>query len=206
MQQENIIKKYFETANSIVISLMYLNQYKNNNYLLPNNIKKYNPGHLGTSLSMNFILSNLYYFLNKKNLTSKIIIGTGHSGVSLITNLWLNGTLEKYNRNYSQNKQGINNLINDFGKIIRSEINPEYPETIYDGGELGYSLPVAFGYSINCKEDIIPCVIGDGEAETGTISSAWQLNKILNTNNKVLPIINLNGLKMGSPSFLSRMS
>ena len=206
MQQENIIKKYFETANSIVISLMYLNQYKNNNYLLPNNIKKYNPGHLGTSLSMNFILSNLYYFLNKKNLTSKIIIGTGHSGVSLITNLWLNGTLEKYNRNYSQNKQGINNLINDFGKIIRSEINPEYPETIYDGGELGYSLPVAFGYSINCKEDIIPCVIGDGEAETGTISSAWQLNKILNTNNKVLPIINLNGLKMGSPSFLSRMT
>lgn len=185
---------------------MYLNSFVVHNHLNANNLKKYNPGHLGSSLSINFILANLNYFLNKNKLTSRLIVGTGHSGVSLITNLWLNGTLSKYNQEYSTDKSGLNNLIKDFGTIIRSEINPQYPESIYDGGELGYSLGVAYGYALNASEDIVPCIIGDGEAETGTLCSAWQLNKLLKTKSKVLPIINLNGLKMGSESFLSRLS
>lgn len=123
-----------------------------------------------------------------------------------VANLWLNGTLGKYYSDYTGNKNGLNNLIRDFGTVIRSEINPQYPESIYDGGELGYSLGVAYGYALNSNEDIIPCIIGDGEAETGTLCSAWQLNKLLKTKSKVLPIINLNGLKMGSQSFLSRLS
>lgn len=203
--QEEIIKKYFDAANAIVISEMYLKDYPSNEISL-NNLKKYNPGHLGTSMSINFILANLYYFLNQNELTSQIIIGTGHAGVSLMANLWLNGTLEKYYPKYAKNKDGLNNLIRDFGTTIRSEINPEYPETIYDGGELGYSLGVAYGYALNSKTDIVPCIIGDGEAETGTIMASWQLAKLMNTQSKVLPIINLNGLKMGSNSYLIGMS
>lgn len=203
--QEEIIKKYFDAANAIVISEMYLKDYPSNEIALTN-LKKYNPGHLGTSMSINFILANLYYFLNQNELTSQIIIGTGHAGVSLMANLWLNGTLEKYYPKYAKNKDGLNNLIRDFGTTIRSEINPEYPETIYDGGELGYSLGVAYGYALNSKADIVPCIIGDGEAETGTIMASWQLAKLMNTQSKVLPIINLNGLKMGSNSYLIGMS
>lgn len=203
--QEEIIKKYFDAANAIVISEMYLKDYPSDEIALTN-LKKYNPGHLGTSMSINFILANLYYFLNQNELTSQIIIGTGHAGVSLMANLWLNGTLEKYYPKYAKNKAGLNNLICDFGTTIRSEINPEYPETIYDGGELGYSLGVAYGYALNSKTDIVPCIIGDGEAETGTIMASWQLAKLMNTQSKVLPIINLNGLKMGSNSYLIGMS
>ena len=203
--QEEIIKKYFDAANAIVISEMYLNSFPNNN-VESTNLKKYNPGHLGTSMSINFILANLYYFLNQNKLNSQIVIGTGHAGVNLMANLWLNGTLEKYHSKYQRNQEGLNNLIHDFGTSIRSEINPEYPETIYDGGELGYSLGVAYGYALNSKTDIVPCIIGDGEAETGTIMASWQLAKLLNTKSKVLPIINLNGLKMGSSSYLSKMN
>lgn len=206
MQENELIKEYFTAANYIVLCQMYLNSYVEYNTLNKNDLKDYNPGHLGTSLSLNFILANLNYFLNKNNLTSRLIIGAGHSGVSLITNLWLNGTLSKYYPGYTSDKNGLNNLIRDFGTVIRSEINPQYPETIYDGGELGYSLGVAYGYALNSNENIVPCIIGDGEAETGTLCSAWQLNKVLKTKSKVLPIINLNGLKMGSQSFLSKMS
>ncbi len=202
--QEEIIKKYFDAANAIVISEMYLNNFTNDITL--DDLKKYNPGHLGTSMSINFILANLYYFLNRNKLNSQVVIGTGHAGVSLMANLWLNGTLTKYYPQYERNKNGLNKLINDFGTKIRSEINPEYPETIYDGGELGYSLGVAYGYALNGNTDLVPCIIGDGEAETGTITSSWQLAKLLNTKSKVLPIINLNGLKMGSSSYLSKMS
>ena len=204
--QEKTIKKFFEATNAIVISEMYLNEFLDNGEISIDNLKSYSSGHLGTSMSINFILANLYYFLNQSKLTSKIVVGTGHAGVSLMANLWLNGTLKKYYPNYSQDRIGLNNLIKDFGSTIRSEINPEYPETIYDGGELGYSLGVAYGYAIDTNTDIVPCIIGDGEAETGTITSAWQLAKTLNTKSKVLPIINLNGLKMSSPSFLSTLT
>lgn len=206
MQKEELIKKYFYTSNKIVISLMYLKEFLDENKINLDNLKEYSPGHLGTSTSINFLLANLYYFLNENNLSHKLIIGEGHAGVSLISNLWLNGTLPKYNHRYSQNKEGLNNLIGDFGKTIRSEINPEYPETIYDGGELGYSLGVAYGYAINSNKDITCCIIGDGEAETGTLLASLQLNKLVNTKSKVLPIINLNGLKMGSQSYLSLLS
>lgn len=206
MQEGVLIKKYFYNLNYIVLCEMYLNEYLKPDAIEEKDLKKYNPGHLGTSLSLNFIQANLNYFLNKNKLTSKTVIGTGHAGVSLISNLWLNGILKDYYPKYSLDKNGLNNLIKDFGETIRSEINPEYPETIYDGGELGYSLGVAYGYAINTEEDIIPCIIGDGEAETGTLCSAWQLNKMLDTKSKVLPIINLNELKMGANSFLSRFS
>lgn len=203
---EKIIKKYYESSNYLVLCLMYLKCFLKFDQINENNIKQYNPGHLGTSMSINFILANLYYFLNKNNMSSKILIGTGHSGVSLIANLWLNGTLSNYYDDYPLNKHGLNNLIADFGTKIRSEINPQYPETIYDGGELGYSLGVAYGYSLNSEEDIIPCIIGDGEAETGTLFSSLQLNKLINSKSKVLPILNLNGLKMGSKSYFSKYS
>lgn len=206
MQDKELIKKYFYSSNYIVLCLMYLEEYLDYNQISEKNLKRYSPGHLGSSLTINFILSNLNYFLNKNNLTSQLIIGTGHSGASLITNFWLNGTLQKYYPKYTLSKNGLNNLIKDFGTIIRSEINSQYPETIYDGGELGYSLGVAYGYALNGNADIVPCIIGDGEAETGTLSSSWQLNKLLNSKSKVLPIINLNELKMGSSSYLSKLS
>jgi len=206
MINSSLIKEYFYISNYLVLSQMYLNKYKKPEDLKLEDLKNYNPGHLGSSIGINFILANLNYFINKNNLKSKTVVGTGHAGVSLISNNWLNGTLEKYYKEYTKDLKGLNNLIENFGKTIRSEINPEYPNTIYDGGELGYSLAVSYGYALNTEEDIIPCIIGDGEAETGTLSSSWYLNKMLNTKSKVLPIINLNGFKMGSSSYLSKMT
>ena len=201
MIKEEIIKKYFYASNKVAISLMYLSKYGDFT------LKNYASGHLGTCMSMNFILANLYYFLNHQNLKNQIVIGPGHAGLSLISNLWLNNTLNRYDSNYSLDRKGLNNLIASFGGLVRSEINPGYPETIYDGGELGYSLATSYGYALNNKEvQIVPCIIGDGEAETGTLSASWQLNKLIKTTAKVLPIINLNGLKMGSASFLSRLN
>lgn len=200
--QDQIIKKYFYAANYLVILNMYLKKYVGQDIKV-SDLKDINPGHLGTSTSINFLLANLFHFFHEKNLSHKLVIGEGHAGVSLISNLWLNGTLEK---DYPTTIQGLNQLIEDFGVKIRSEINPQYPTTIYDGGELGYSLANAYGYSISSNEDIIPCIIGDGEAETGTLLSSFQLNHLIDSHSKVLPILNLNGLKMGSESYLSQFS
>lgn len=184
------IDNYINYANYCTLSLMYTNS---------NGIKKYGTGHFGCSYGINFILGHLYDFYNRNNLTHREVIGTGHAGVSLITNLWLSNCLD----NYPVNQDGFDKLRDDFGKIIRTEINSSYPYNIYDGGELGYSLSNAYGYALDNEIDIVACIIGDGEAETGSITSSYYLSKILKTKSKVLPIINLNGYKMGSSSILS---
>ncbi len=55
---------------------------------------------------------------------------------------------------------------------------------------------------------IATVVIGDGEAETGTLATSWHSNKFLNPKNDgaVLPILHLNGYKISNPTILSRIS
>ena len=55
---------------------------------------------------------------------------------------------------------------------------------------------------------IVACVVGDGEAETGPLATAWHSNKFLNPvrDGAVLPILNLNGYKIANPTILSRIS
>jgi phosphoketolase len=44
---------------------------------------------------------------------------------------------------------------------------------------LGYSLSHALGAAFDNPLLIIGCVIGDGEAETGPLATAWQSNSFL---------------------------
>jgi xylulose-5-phosphate/fructose-6-phosphate phosphoketolase len=55
---------------------------------------------------------------------------------------------------------------------------------------------------------IVACVVGDGEAETGPLATAWHSNKFLNplTDGTVLPILHLNGYKISNPTVLARIS
>jgi xylulose-5-phosphate/fructose-6-phosphate phosphoketolase len=48
----------------------------------------------------------------------------------------------------------------------------------------------------------VACVVGDGEAETGPLATAWHSNKFLSprTGGGVLPILHLNGYKIASPT------
>jgi len=48
-------------------------------------------------------------------------------------------------------------------------------------------------------------VVGDGEAETGPLATAWHSNKFLNPANDgaVLPVLHLNGYKISNPTLLA---
>lgn len=203
-------KKFFEDcfkfANYITLSQNYLNSFVNfDKKLQISNLKERSFGHWGACPSINFLYLHLINLFKKHNLKANILVGTGHAGSSVSTNLWLTNSWFKNDEKYYNNIKGLDELIKDFGINIRSEVNPDYPTTLYDGGELGYSLAFAYGYCLNSEIDILPCIIGDGECETATLMSSWQLNKIRNSN-KVLPIINLNKYKMCSTSTFAKMS
>jgi len=88
-----------------------------------------------------------------------------------------------------------------------SHAAPETPGSIHEGGELGYSLAHAFGAAFDNPDLIVACVVGDGEAETGPLATAWHGNKFLNPTHDgaVLPILHLNGYKIANPTVLARI-
>ena len=203
MKNFELFESCFKLLNYVTVSQNYLNKFNLN--LKEEDLKDYSCGHWGTCPSINFLYVHLIDFFKRHNLKANIIVGTGHSGSSVNANLWLTGEWQKHKKDFEISPVGLSNLISEFGKTIRTEVNPQYPTTIYDGGELGYSLSFAYGFAENKDIDILPCIIGDGECETSTLSASWQLGK-LTKNKKVLPIINLNGLKMCSKSFLSTLT
>ena len=85
---------------------------------------------------------------------------------------------------------------------ISSHVAPTTPGSIHEGGELGYSLSHAFGAAFDNPDLIVACVIGDGEAETGPLATAWHSTKFLNPigDGAVLPILHLNGYKISNPT------
>lgn len=203
------IDAYWRAANYYTVALMYLkNNILLNRKVKVDDLKQYSSGHWGTCPGINFILAHLNYFISSTGQKVQLTIGPGHAGTALFVNLLLEGTLQEY---YSLlNEQGtkfdIKKLQNCISQI-RTEINPSFPGTVYDGGELGYSLPVAFGTVIGKKDLLNVCIIGDGEFETGTISSAWRTKIYFDQmSGKVLPIIHLNGYRMSDSTILSQYS
>ena len=124
--------------------------------------------------------------------------------------LYLEGTYSEVYPNVSQDMDGLKRLCKQFSFPggISSHVAPETPGSINEGGELGYSIAHAFGSVFDNPDLITACIVGDGEAETGPLATAWHSNKFLNpvTDGAVLPILHLNGYKISNPTIFSRIS
>src|SRR6266480_3060587 len=136
--------------------------------------------------------------------------GPGHGGPALVGNAYLEGTYSEIYPEIAADAAGLRKLFKQFSFPggIPSHVSPECPGSIHEGGELGYSLSHAFGAALDNPDLIVACVVGDGEAETGPLATAWHANKFLNpaTDGVVLPILHLNGYKIANPTILARIS
>ncbi len=137
------------------------------------------------------------------------ISGPGHGGPAVVANAYLEGTYSEVYPAITRDEAGLARLFRQFSFPggIPSHVAPETPGSIHEGGELGYSLSHAFGAVFDNPDLIAACVIGDGEAETGPLATAWHSNKFLNpaTDGAVLPILHLNGYKIANPTILARI-
>ncbi len=166
-------------------------------------------GHWGTTPGLNFIYVHLNRVIKKYDLNMIYICGPGHGGPAMVANTYLEGTYSERYPNVSEDEEGLARLFRQFSFPggIPSHAAPEIPGSINEGGELGYSLAHAFGAVFDNPDLIAACVIGDGEAETGPLATAWHSNKFLNpaTDGAVLPILHLNGYKIANPTILARI-
>jgi xylulose-5-phosphate/fructose-6-phosphate phosphoketolase len=166
-------------------------------------------GHWGTTPGQNFIYAHLNRIIKEFDLNMIYVSGPGHGGPAVVANTYLEGTYSEIYPNISQDEDGLRRLFIQFSFPggIPSHASPECPGSIHEGGELGYSLSHSFGAVFDNPDLIVACVVGDGEAETGPLATAWHSNKFLNpaTDGAVLPILHLNGYKIANPTILARI-
>jgi xylulose-5-phosphate/fructose-6-phosphate phosphoketolase len=202
---------YWRAANYLSVGQIYLLD----NPLLreplrPAHIKPRLLGHWGTTPGQNFVYVHLNRLITEHDLNMIYISGPGHGGPALVANTYLEGTYSEVYSAVTQDEAGLRILFRQFSFPggIPSHAAPETPGSIHEGGELGYSLSHAFGAVFDNPDLIVACVVGDGEAETGPLATAWHSNKFLNplTDGAVLPILHLNGYKIANPSVLARIS
>ena len=178
--------------------------------LKPEQIKKKIVGHWGTVPGQNFIYTHLNRIINQYDLNMIYLSGPGHGGNAMVAQDWLDGSYSEVYPNVSQDAAGMQKLFKQFSFPggISSHVAPETPGSINEGGELGYSLAHAYGAVLDNPDLIAACVVGDGEAETGPLATAWHSNKFLNakTDGCVLPILHLNGYKIANPTIFARIS
>jgi xylulose-5-phosphate/fructose-6-phosphate phosphoketolase len=204
------IDAYWRAANYLSVGQIFLY----NNPLLKrsltlSDVKKMLLGHWGTTPGQNFIYAHLNRVIKKYNLNMIYVSGPGHGGPAVVSNTYLEGTYSEVYPNISQDEAGLQKLFKQFSFPggIPSHASPETPGSIHEGGELGYSLSHSFGAVFDNPDLVVACVVGDGEAETGPLATAWHSNKFLDpaTDGAVLPILHLNGYKISNPTILARI-
>src|ERR1700761_876618 len=177
--------------------------------LKPEHIKPRLLGHWGTSPGLNLIYVHLNRLINKYDFDVVYMAGPGHGGPALVANVYLEGTYTEYFPNVTQDEQGMLKLFRQFSTPggIPSHVSAPTPGSIHEGGELGYVLVHAFGAAFDNPNLIVAAVVGDGEAETAPLEGSWKGVSFLNParDGAVLPILHLNGYKIGGPTVLGRM-
>jgi xylulose-5-phosphate/fructose-6-phosphate phosphoketolase len=177
--------------------------------LLPEHVKPRLLGHWGTTPGLNLLYTHLSRIIRQRNREVLFVTGPGHGGPGLVANVWLEGTYSEIYPQVSQDELGMARLFRQFSFPggIPSHVGPQTPGSIHEGGELGYSLAHAFGAAFDNPDLVVACVIGDGEAETGPLATAWHSNKFLDPagDGAVLPILHLNGYKIANPTVLARI-
>lgn len=209
-EQLHKMDAYWRAANYLAVGQIYL--YDNPLLKEPLKLSHVKPlvvGHWGTTPGQSFIYVHLNRVINKYDLDMLYIVGPGHGGPAIVANTYLEGSYSEVYPTITQDEAGLKRLFTQFSFPggISSHVAPSTPGSIHEGGELGYSLSHAFGAAFDNPSLIVACVVGDGEAETGPLATAWHSNKFLNpiADGAVLPILHLNGYKISNPTVLARI-
>jgi xylulose-5-phosphate/fructose-6-phosphate phosphoketolase len=205
------MQRYWSAANYLCVGQIYLlDNPLLREPLVKQNIKPRLLGHWGTSAGQNFIYVHLNRLIRETNADIIYISGPGHGGPTLNACAYLEGTYSDVHAEITQDIHGMRLLFRSFSTPggIPSHCGPHTPNSMHEGGELGYSLVHAFGAAFDNPDLIVACVVGDGEAETCPLEGSWKGVKFLNPSRDgaVLPILHLNGYKISGPTVMGRTS
>src|SRR6056297_60646 len=177
--------------------------------LVTDHIKQRLLGHWGASPGLAFTYVHANRLICQHDLNAIFIAGPGHGAPGVLAPVYLEGSFSEVYPDISEDEEGLARLFRHFSFPggFGSHCTPELPGSIHEGGELGYSLSHAFGAAFDNPDLVVITTVGDGEAETGPLATAWHSNKFLHPirDGAVLPVLQLNGYKINNPTLLARI-
>jgi xylulose-5-phosphate/fructose-6-phosphate phosphoketolase len=205
------MNRYWRAANYLCIGQIYL--FDNPLLRSPLKAEQIKPrllGHWGTSPGQNFIYIHLNRLIKEHDADVIYISGPGHGGPSLNACSYLEGSYTEVHPEITHDEDGLRLMFRKFSTPggVPSHCGPHVPNSMHEGGELGYSLVHAFGAAFDNPDLIVACVIGDGESETCPLEGSWKSVNFVNPvrDGAVLPILHLNGYKISGPTAQGRTS
>jgi xylulose-5-phosphate/fructose-6-phosphate phosphoketolase len=205
------MNRYWRAANYLCIGQIYL--FENPLLRGPLKAEQIKPrllGHWGTSPGQNLIYVHLNRIIKMHDANIIYIAGPGHGGPSLNANSYLEGSYTEVHPEITHDENGLRLLFRKFSTPggVPSHCGPHVPNSMHEGGELGYAMVHAFGAAFDNPDLIVACVIGDGESETCPLEGSWKSINFLNPvrDGAVLPILHLNGYKISGPTAQARTS
>ncbi len=205
------VDRYWRAANYLCVGQIYL--FENPLLRKPLEARHIKPrllGHWGTSPGQNLIYVHLNRLIKEHDASVIYISGPGHGGPSLNANAYLEGSYTDVHPEITLDENGMRLFFRYFSTPggIPSHCGPHVPNSMHEGGELGYSLMHAFGAAFDNPDLLVACVIGDGESETAPLEGSWKSVNFLNPvrDGAVLPILHLNGYKISAPTVQARTS
>ncbi|MFI5804445.1 phosphoketolase [Streptomyces sp. NPDC051561] len=180
--------------------------------LRPSDVKPRPAGHWGVCPPVNRLLAVLGPL--QASLPDghdlQVLHGGGHAGPSALAHSYLSGRLGDMYPHLRPGPAGLHELVSHFPRPdLGGEITPLIPGHLHTGGQLGPALAVGQGTVLDAPHRLTVVLIGDGECETGTTASAWLAARALagtGVHGTVLPVVLLNGQRMGGPSILSSLT
>ena len=205
------MNRYWRAANYLCIGQIYL--FENPLLREPLKAEQIKPrllGHWGTSPGQNLIYIHLNRLIKEHDADIIYISGPGHGGPSLNACSYLEGSYTEVHPEITLDEDGLRLMFRKFSTPggVPSHCGPHVPNSMHEGGELGYSLVHGFGAAFDNPDLIVACVVGDGESETCPLEGSWKSVNFLNPvrDGAVLPILHLNGYKISGPTAQGRTS
>ncbi|MFI9626442.1 phosphoketolase [Streptomyces sp. NPDC052042] len=180
--------------------------------LTPADVKTRPAGHWGVCPPVNRMLAALgpLQAAVPDGYELHVLHGAGHAGPSALAHAYLTDRLGRVHPGQRQGAAGLRELVAGFPQAdIGGEITPMIPGHLYTGGQLGPALAIGQGTVLDAPHRLSVILIGDGECETGTTAASWLATRALHgtgDHGTVLPVVLLNGMRMGGLSLLSTLS
>jgi xylulose-5-phosphate/fructose-6-phosphate phosphoketolase len=202
---------YFKASLYLCLGMLYL---KTNPLLREplkvSDLKARLLGHWGSDPGQVFTYIHANRLIKKYDLDALFVSGPGHGAPAVLSQSYLEGVYSEVYPEMTEDTEGLQKFFKQFSFPggIGSHATPETPGSLHEGGELGYSISHSFGAVYDHPNLITVTMVGDGEAETGPLATAWHSNKFLNpiVDGAVLPVLHLNGYKINNPTVLARIS
>ena len=174
---------YWRAANYLSVGQIYLLD----NPLLreplrPEHIKPRLLGHWGTTPGQNFIYAHLNRAIREHDLDMIYIAGPGHGGPALVANTYLEGTYSEIYPSVARDEDGLRRLFRQFSFPGRHPEPRRARDARLDPRRRRARLlaRARLRRGVRQPRPDRRLRVGDGEAETGPLATAWHSNKFLN--------------------------